>query len=289
MVSTVWLVVILVLCTPSIHAQYMQVQADTVLYTRFADGAQTGRGPAFFPANVLRGPDPQATDTTPTIDPREICALGIGGEIGMGLKAHVIVDGPGADFIVFENSFLGPRGLPYAEPAQVSVSRDGVHWVPFPFDSATLVGCAGITPTSGGDPWNPLASGGDAFDLSHIGMDSVRWIRIVDTCRLLINNPEHRYYDPTLNGFDLDAICILHAVRKAYQTSVTVIPRTTAITASIAAQRGTVRVFDVCGMLLLSQQLAEGVYTIELGTLATTCLFVVVEAGGQVETTKVLQ
>jgi hypothetical protein len=222
------------------------------------------------------------------VDPREICSIGLDGEIVMGLKAHVIVDAPGADFIVFENAFRGPTGRPYAEPARVSVSRDGSTWVDFPFDSTTLAGCAGLTPTTGADPWDPAVSGGDAFDLSTIDVDSVRWIKLTDVTRIVLDNNQHPFYDPTLSGFDLDVINVPHAVRKAYGTSVTHIPRTTSVTASIAGSSGTLAVYDVRGVLLSQVPLTGGVHEVDLSSTVETCLLVVLHADGVVSTTKVL-
>ena len=79
-------------------------------------------------------------------------SLGLGGSITLAFTDNAIVDGPGVDFTVFENAFLlagEVTGAPYAEPATVSVSEDGEHWVGFPcaLDQPPYYpGCAGVYP-----------------------------------------------------------------------------------------------------------------------------------------------
>jgi hypothetical protein len=140
----------------------------------------------------------------------QILSLGLGGEILLRFDRHLIVDGPGPDFTVFENAFaysLGTKQRIYAEPGEVSVSRDGITYLPFPFDSLTLKGCAGVTPTNGNrNPADPEVSGGDSFDLASLGIDSIRFVRIRDVTSIVKNNHDSPFWDQTLNGFDLDAV-----------------------------------------------------------------------------------
>ena len=138
------------------HAQTLERTAiDTVADLVPGRIQNTGQGPAFFPANLFGVPDPRATDTTPSTDPREICSIGVGGQIVVGFADHAVVDAPGPDLIIFENAFRYGAGKLYAEPARVEVSRDGVVWTAFPYDSLSLLGCAGVTPTTGDDPFDP--------------------------------------------------------------------------------------------------------------------------------------
>ncbi len=210
------------------------VGADAVTAFRFGRNTTFGQSPTVFPANVLGLPDPAARPTIASTDPMQICALGEGGTITLRFTRHAIIDRPGADFTVFENAFYRAFGSPpraYAEPATVEVSRDGEHFVRFPYDPVTLSGLAGVTPVDGsGDLTNPAMSGGDAFDLATLGIDSVRFVRLTDiTAKLLCSggalsddgaggftcrptNPPHPYYDFTVNGFDLDAVVALHTV-----------------------------------------------------------------------------
>lgn len=178
---------------------------DTVFSVRWGTGQDFGRDR--FPSNVVGLPDTTARPDRPSNNPAQICSLGMGGEIVIGWKNAVLVNREEADFTVFENPFLRFDGKVFAEPAKIAVSRDGVRFVEFPFDSLTLRGCAGITPTNGNqNPFNSRVSGGDSFDLASIGIDSVRFVKITDISAMVLNNPRHPFYDPTISGFDLDAV-----------------------------------------------------------------------------------
>jgi len=176
----------------------------------FTPGTGAGYGAQYFPGNVLGLPDTTGRFAAATTEPRQILALGLGGQIILRFDRAPIVDIPGPDFTVFENAFeytMGGKTRRYAEPGEVAVSRDGVEFFPFPFDSLTLRGCAGVTPTNGDrDPGDPSVSGGDGFDLRDLGIDSVRYVRIRDITAMVKDNSSHPFWDMTLNGFDLDAV-----------------------------------------------------------------------------------
>ncbi|MCE2504775.1 MAG: hypothetical protein J4G05_12095 [Chlorobi bacterium] len=195
---------------------------DIVVSVKFGEGG--GRGEEHMPESLLGFPDSTARENVPTIDPAQVLSLGLGGEIILRFEQVVIVDGPGVDFTVFENAFIyriGEKDRIYAEPAEVAVSRDGSVFTPFPFDSLSLEGCAGITPTFGDmDPGNPEASGGDGFDLAELGLDSIRFIRIRDVSEIVKGNSSHPFYDVTVNGFDLDAVVGIHTVRNGFVSDV---------------------------------------------------------------------
>jgi hypothetical protein len=139
----------------------------------------------------------------------DVLSLGTDGEIVVGFGGNGVVDGEGADFIVFENAFLS-GGKPFKELAQISVSDDGITWTPFPCkqDALPYDGCAGwhpvySTPTSDVSPYDPAKAGGDLFDLATIGVKSARFIKIVDQHNVV-------GVDGT-TGFDLDAVAVIHA------------------------------------------------------------------------------
>ena len=184
--------------------------ADAVEWFRPGSGQTLGQEPEYFPANVLGWPDRTARPDMASVDPREIMSLGLGGEIVLRFDSAPIIDAEGPDFTVFENAFhysLGQESRVYAEPAEISVSRDGITFLSFPFDTLTLRGCAGVTPTAGDrNPLDPSVSGGDSFDLATLGIDSVRYVKIRDITAMVKGNPAHPYWDPTLTGFDLDAV-----------------------------------------------------------------------------------
>jgi hypothetical protein len=138
----------------------------------------------------------------------DVCSLGVGGSITLAFDGNAIIDGPGPDFIVFENPFAvgGDLNDPYAELGIVAVSDDGVTWVSFPCTAtAPPYGtCAGWNyvyanaATNDIDPTDPAVAGGDPFDLADIGVARARFVRVTSR--------------PDLTTvFDLDAISIVNA------------------------------------------------------------------------------
>lgn len=153
-----------------------------------------------------------------------VVTLGLRGSLTLGFadadgRGRIITDGPGADFIVFENPMVDRRsGLVFGELVRVQVSSDGVHFAEFPtwcgetypipptgLEAAIFPelyrGFAGIAPVlanvdSNGpaglrDPFDPADAGGDAFDLADLAgvpevrgglvdPGAIRWLRLVD-------------------------------------------------------------------------------------------------------------
>jgi hypothetical protein len=160
-------------------------------------GGQNFNQQARFPEAIL-GP-PVAGD------PNSVVSLGNGGWVVVRFAGNAIVDGPGADFTVFENPLPN-----FKELATVAVSDDAQHWTEFPcsaLEGATDFGfCAGVgvvysSPKSGIDPLDPAVSGGDHYDLADIGVSHARFVRIIDRIDLA----------GTAGVFDLDAVAIVHA------------------------------------------------------------------------------
>ena len=98
--------------------------------TTFTPGDCAGFGVPQMPAVVL-GPPVGSGAFSGGLD---VVSLGFKGEVVLAFDTNAIVDGPGADFIVFENAFWagGDPKKPTAELAEVSVSDDGVTWKAFP-------------------------------------------------------------------------------------------------------------------------------------------------------------
>jgi hypothetical protein len=184
----------------------------------------TGFGQASMPAIVEGPPVGGGTDHGST----DVVSLGSGGSIVVSFAPNAIVDGPGADFIVFENPFWigGDPNDPYAEPGEVSVSDDGVSWSAFAC-TPTLdpqagdgTGVAGPYGSCGGwqvvysnaenaiSPVDPSVAGGLALDLATVGLTHARYVKIVDLTHEDCPEAGPR---PNTNGFDLDAVAIIHA------------------------------------------------------------------------------
>jgi hypothetical protein len=217
--------------------------ADAVVAFNPAPGATFGQ--AYLPDNVLGPPEGGPTDFVPQENPQELVSLGHGGSITLGFVDNVILDGPGVDFLVFENVLINTvDGDPFIESATVEVSDDGATWHRFPFDfippdpptpPSTIpkiteanfpFGFAGLTPTrsnstNGVDATNPAVAGGDGFDLATVGLATARYVRITD-CGLGTTTDgdgdvvvDDGDFAPLVTGpsqgFDLDAVAAVHS------------------------------------------------------------------------------
>lgn len=148
-----------------------------------------------------------------------VASLGCSGRITVFFDDPIITDGPGPDFIVFENPFAFGQET-FTEPARVSVSDDGVTWFAFDCDltqdeSWPPTGCAGVTPVlatpGNGLATDPALAGGDAFDLADVGLDQARYVRLVDVSEAYYGN--QTWCGGAAGGFDLDAVAIVEPAR----------------------------------------------------------------------------
>ncbi|HKY32726.1 MAG TPA: hypothetical protein VJV23_09340 [Candidatus Polarisedimenticolia bacterium] len=233
-------VVAAILASSSGEARTVDCVADEVVsFVAAFSPPESGLRVAELPGIVTAPPG----DSLPVTGSTSTASLGRGGWILLRFTDNVIVDGPGPDFIVFENAFFrssvpSDPAQPYsvfAEPASVAVSDDGVSFVEFPYDPSALqhvgqdatpssalpllAGLAGITPTFTGnwtvpdDPavWDPAGpggvsgAGGDAFDLADVGLSRARYVLIAD-----LGLPTG--FAGAGEGFDLDAVVALNAL-----------------------------------------------------------------------------
>ena len=144
----------------------------------------------------------------------DVVTLGEQGALTLGFdEGLAIANGPGADFIVFENPFEvdSPDDV-YAELVRVQVSSDGVNFVEFPtqcgvsgplgptgtMNPGLVSGFAGVNPVLAHvdneptiDPFDPAQAGGDAFDLADLALhpdvvgglvdlNSIRYVKLID-------------------------------------------------------------------------------------------------------------
>lgn len=156
--------------------------------------------------------------------------------LSLGWSGRRVMDGPGADLVVFENAFRLMSGMDqFMDPMVVSVSRDGRVWVDLPHDYVApderlyvrdpdaWQGFAGRTPVllhteeHPVDPFDPIAAGGDAFDLAAlpsdggegdaIRLEGARYVRLESASRR--NNPDVGApfpRDVAGNGADIDGV-----------------------------------------------------------------------------------
>ncbi len=157
----------------------------------------------------------------------DIVSLGRGGQITLTFNKP-ITDGPGADFLIFENSFSDT----FLEIAWVEVSSDGVNFTRYPNISFTAspVGGFGVVDPTNITGYASKYKGGEGtpFDLNVLtgtpGLDisaitHVKLIDIVgdgsayDDYPAVVGGP-HIIYDPypTVGsaGLDLDAVAVIH-------------------------------------------------------------------------------
>jgi len=178
----------------------------------YKPGPGGGHGADQLPG-ILAGPPHGGGKKGGSLD---VLSLGTDGEIVVGFGGNAIADGEGPDLIVFENAFWagGNPMYPFKELAQISVSEDGATWTAFPCkqDALPYDGCAGWHPVYSNpdndiSPSDPVAAGGDVFDLATIGVKKARFVKIVD-----LHNTTGS--DETA-GFDLDAVAVIHPVALA--------------------------------------------------------------------------
>jgi hypothetical protein len=161
-----------------------------------------------------------------------ILSLGDGGMATLGFP-NLINNGPGPDFVVFENGFKFGNDSVFLELAFVEVSSDGIHFVRFPATSLsdTLVqtgpfghtearkinNLAGKYIAPYGTPFD-LEELKDSFDLD---INSIQYVRIIDVIGSLNNDFASRdilgniINDPwptpfPSSGFDLDAVGLIN-------------------------------------------------------------------------------
>jgi len=167
----------------------------------------------------------------------DVYSLGAGEDafLVIGFGGQRFPDEEGAELVVFENAFqIGEGPFRFMDPIVVEVSVDGVTFVAFPHDYSApdptqwsadpthWHGFGGITPVllnedeMPGDPFDTMASGGDAFDLAELpdGADSYRirsegfaFVRLTSARRMQDPNTGAPYpRDPVSDGPDIDGV-----------------------------------------------------------------------------------
>lgn len=171
-----------------------------------------------------------------------VVSLGVGGTVTVGFDAP-LVDGPGTDFVTWENGFVF-GGLVYGELAFVEVSTDGLVFARFPsryfgpagplgpFDGLpagcvrNLAGLGTLTiPASFGAYADPTAAGGDAFDLEDlqghplvlsgaVDLGAIHFVRLRDILGdgSTFDALGAPIFDPvsTTSSSDWDAVAVVH-------------------------------------------------------------------------------
>jgi hypothetical protein len=176
-----------------------------------------------------------AADALGAADGLSLVSLGDGGRITLTFDAP-ITNGPGADFAVFENSFVF-GGQVFAELGLVEVSSNGVDFVRFAAVSLTqtseqLGAFGGIDATElynlAGKHEAGFGTGFDLQELAGVGgldVNAVTHVRVVDVVGRItpadgyvptVDSLGNIINDPYVtnfasSGFDFDAVGVIHA------------------------------------------------------------------------------
>ncbi len=218
-----WLAVMALLSSSLVHAVEADasISKDSPLITNWATGYRDYTPGANVDAQ-WRTPDKALGKAIG--DSFDVVTLGDAGSITLTFGG-AIVNGAGADFTVYENSFSNT----FLELARVDVSSDGTHFYRFPaysFTPGPVNGFGSVDPNNVFGFAGKYPQGfGTLFDLNALagtpGLDinNVRYVRIVDVVG--DGNSFDDYpgspqpiYDPYPQvgsaGFDLDAVGVLH-------------------------------------------------------------------------------
>lgn len=277
------------------------VSLSSPLITRWATGCNIRRGLQHIADPSLGYAQTGDSTACTGIADGSITSLGDSG-IAILTFARPIMDGPGADFAVFENGFANPQNPEeaYLELAFVEVSSDGVHYVRFPASSVTqdTLQVAGVGEYMNARRVHNLAGKyigryGTPFDLQELagkpGLDinAVTHVRIVDVVGsigahgtldasgLKINDPYPTPF-PT-GGFDLDAVGVMDhnasgITTIGQQLTVSVFPNPVTDHVSIKMAQGStmsLRLTDATGRVLKEEVIAGPVAQWSLGGFAT--------------------
>ena len=232
---------------------------------RFTPGAFAGFGQENMPWIVLGPPVPGGAVAGST----DVVSLGNGGSIEVLFRDNVVVDGPGDDIVIFENAFhIGsPTGNVFTEFAIVEVSRDGREWLRFPFDAASGAGLAGATAVLA-EPADPLdpAAGGDRFDIGELGLDFVRYVRLIDAGDEVDDVGNH-VAPANQGGFDLDALGAINTTPPAIVSGIVShegapVARAVVHLEPLAGGRAKLRRTDAEGRYVFSNVIPSGDYRV---------------------------
>lgn len=208
--------------------------------TGVAAYAPGGGGGIFDPSRSLGGPQGGGAN----VGSLHVTSLGVGGSLTLSFGT-AIVDGPGADLLVFENGFydLAFTGV-HTEAAWVEVSTNGATFARFPAAYAgpagpldpfgtvhkgSYAGLAGGRPvlanvlTNSVPPLDPTRAGGTALDLAELAqhpavlsgavdLSDVRFVRLVDVKDGELDAHGVPIHDNSGPGgsADIDAVAVLN-------------------------------------------------------------------------------
>lgn len=232
-----------------------------------------------------------------------VVSLGDGGSAVVSFYAPIF-NGPGADFAVFENSFLDS----FLELAFVEVSTDGNRYVRFPAvsntqDTLPIGGFGLVAPTALNNLAGKFrANYGTPFDLeelkdsSEIDISNIQFVRLIDVVGSMNDSfatkdvNGHKINDPwptpfPSSGFDLDAVGVIHTLANdvkimgavSMQLFPTIAPHFVNVACSLADANRIV-VTNALGQEIFSQNINTVITTIDVSGLETGVYWVLIKS-----------
>jgi hypothetical protein len=232
-----------------------------------------------------------------------VVSLGDGGSAVVSFYAPIF-NGPGADFAVFENSFLDS----FLELAFVEVSTDGNRYVRFPAvsntqDTLPIGGFGLVAPTALNNLAGKFrANYGTPFDLeelkdsSEIDISNIQFVRLIDVVGSMNDSfatkdvNGHKINDPwptpfPSSGFDLDAVGVIHTLTNdvkildaaSMQLFPTIAPHFVNVACSLADANRIV-VTNALGQEIFSQNINTVITTIDVSGLETGVYWVLIKS-----------
>jgi hypothetical protein len=225
---------------------------------------------------------------------KSVISLGDSGVANVSFEGYVL-NKSGPDFAVFENSF----NHEFLELAFVEVSKDGTNFIRFPASSETSsVTQVGSFDLLDATNINNLAGKykvqyGTPFDLDDIGMDSIRYIRIVDVVGSIdstigskdakgrmINDPYPTDFQNNgfyTGGFDLESVGLINYEGEIFlganelseqKSRVRIYPNPAISDITITVEKQSeIQIHDVNGKLWFSQRINFGSNSLDLNDL----------------------
>ncbi|MCF8255878.1 MAG: T9SS type A sorting domain-containing protein [Bacteroidia bacterium] len=208
------------------------IHRDSLIISKWANGAEIEIGWQDISDTLLGKVSVGDSSSIIGIAGNGILSLGDGGIATLSFP-NLISNGPGPDFVVFENGFKFGNDSVFLELAFVEVSSDGIHFVRFPATSLTdtlvQTGPFGHTQASkiNNLAGKYIAPYGTPFDLeelkdsSDLDINSIQYVRIIDVIGSLNNDFSsldfigNKINDPwptpfPSSGFDLDAVGLIN-------------------------------------------------------------------------------
>ncbi len=224
--------------------------------------------------------------------------------------ASPIIDGPGADFAVFENGFLNPANPEEAflELAFVEVSSDGAHFFRFPATSMTQP-TSQLSSVIGLDYMNArllnnlagkyIGGFGTPFDLHELAdtigldIDHITHIRVIDVIGSIgahgsLDDSGNKINDPfptmfPTGGFDLDAVGVLHQLTPSgmatpHNADLVLYPNPVTDQLLVGAPIGTfIQLSDAAGRVLLVRQAVQESTQLSLGNFSPGIYYIITQ------------